>query len=653
MATPLWTPDAERAAGTNLRAFADAVGVAPGDLHRWSIDRPEAFWRAVWDHLGVVGDPGPTTATGLDTGDLLDVRFFPEARLNVAETLLGSADDRPALAFEGEDPTAPGGQRDLTRADLHALVSRLQQALLDAGVEPGDRVAAWLPNVPETYAVMLAAASVGAVFSSTSPDFGTDGVLDRFGQIQPVVLFATDGYRYAGRRHDVTGRLAEVVAGLPSLRRVVVVPEDPTGGPVGDLPADAVDLATFLGPHEAGPVRFTPRPFDHPLYVLYSSGTTGKPKCIVHRAGGILLKHLVEHRLHCDVRDGDRVFYFTTAGWMMWNWLASGLAAGASLVLYDGSPFHPGPSRLFDLADEHAITLFGVSAKFVDSVATAGLRPADTHDLSSVRTICATGSPLSPEGFAHVQADWATDVHLASISGGTDLCGCLVAGDPTRPVHAGQIQGPVLGMDMDVVDDAGDPVGTGVRGELVCRSPFPSMPLGFWDDAGDVRYRAAYFDRFDGLWHQGDFAERTDEGGYVIHGRSDATLNPGGVRIGTAEIYRRVEALDEVVEGLVIGQAHAGDVRVVLFVVLADGATLDDDLRDRIRTTVRTGASPRHVPAVILEVPELPRTRSGKLVELAVRNVVEGRPVTNVEALANPDALEHFRDRPELADAPS
>ena len=655
MVAPLWTPDAARAAGTNLRAFANAAGVEPGDLHRWSVDRPDAFWRTAWDHLGVVGDPGPTAATGLNTGNLLDARFFPGARLNVAETMLGSADDRPALAFEGEDPTAPGGRRDLSRADLHALVSRLQQGLLAAGVEPGDRVAAWLPNVPEAYAVMLATASIGAVFSSVSPDFGTEGVLDRFGQIRPVVLFATDGYRYAGRRHDVTGRLAEVVAGLPSLRRVVVVPEDPTGspasGPTGDLPTDSVDLDGFLAPHTADAVRFADLPFDHPLYVLYSSGTTGRPKCIVHRAGGILLKHLVEHRLHCDVRDGDRVFYFTTAGWMMWNWLASGLAAGASLVLYDGSPFHPDGTRLFDLADQHAITLLGVSAKFVDSVATAGLRPVDTHDLSTVRTICSTGSPLSPEGFAHVVADWTPRAHLASISGGTDLCGCLVGGDPTRPVHAGQIQGPILGMDIDVVGDDGTPVSIGTRGELVCRTAFPSMPLGFWDDEGDVRYRAAYFDRFPGLWHQGDFAEPTDEGGYVIHGRSDATLNPGGVRIGTAEIYRRVEQLDEVVEGLVIGQTHAGDVRVVLFVVTADGVVLDDDLRDRLRTAVRTGASPRHVPAVILEVPELPRTRSGKLVELAVRNVVEGRPVTNLEALANPGALEHFRDRPELADA--
>ena len=654
-AGPLWTPDTGRVATSQVDAFRRAVGVDGGyrELHRWSIGHPADFWRAVWDQSGVVGDPGPTVvdhgASGGRPGPLTATPWFPGGGLNFAENLLGVADDRPALVYRGEDPGVSGARRTLTRRDLHALVSRLQQALLEAGVEPGDRVAAWLPNVPETVAVMLAAASIGATFSSTSPDFGASGVIDRFGQIRPVVLFATDGYRYGGRRHDVTDRLAEVSDALDGVRRVVVVPEDPAAGPVGPIPDGAVSFGDFLAPHEPEPVRFLDLPFDHPLYVLYSSGTTGRPKCIVHRAGGILLKHLVEHRLQCDVRADDRVFYFTTAGWMMWNWLASGLAADATVVLYDGSPFHPDGNRLFDLADDCAVTLFGVSAKFIDSVAGAGLRPVETHALTDLRTICSTGSPLSHEGFAHVYADWSPDVHLASISGGTDLCGCLVGGQPTGPVYAGQIQGPVLGMDMDVVDDDGATAGPGVRGELVCRSAFPSMPLGFWDDPDDERYHAAYFDRFDGLWHQGDFAERTAEDGFVIHGRSDATLNPGGVRIGTAEIYRRVEQLDEIVEALVIGQPWEGDVRVVLFLVTADGVDLDDALRDRIRSDVRTGASPRHVPSVVLEVPELPRTRSGKLVELAVRAVVEGRPVTNVEALANPDSLDHFRERPELA----
>ena len=649
--SPLWTPDDARVASTQVETFRRAVGVDGDyhDLHRWSVDHPADFWTAVWDQLGVVGDPGSAAVTDNGSGHLAGTRWFPGGCLNVAENLLGAADDRPALVFRGEDPEVAGGRRTLTRRDLHALVSRLQQAMLDLGVKPDDRVAAWLPNVAETCAVMLAAASIGATFSSTSPDFGSSGVIDRFEQIQPVVLFATDGYRYGGRRHDVTGRLAEVADALPTVRRIVVVPEDPTAGPLGPLPDGAVTLDAFLAPHEAGAVRFLDLPFDHPLYVLYSSGTTGRPKCIVHRAGGILLKHLVEHRLQCDVRAGDRIFYFTTAGWMMWNWLVSGLAADATVVLYDGSPFQPDGNRLFDLVDDCALTLLGVSAKFIDSVAAAGLRPVDSHALADLRTVCSTGSPLSHEGFAHVYADWSPDVHLASISGGTDLCGCLVGGHPTGSVHAGQIQGPVLGMDMDVVDESGTTAGIGVRGELVCRAPFPSMPLGFWDDPDDERYHAAYFDRFDGLWHQGDFAERTTEGGFVIHGRSDATLNPGGVRIGTAEIYRRVEKLDEVIEALVIGQPWQGDVRVVLFVVTADEAVLDDALRDRIRAGVRSGASPRHVPAVILEVPELPRTRSGKLVELAVRAVVEGRPVTNLEALADPSTLDHFRDLPELA----
>ena len=643
MVAPLWTPSAERSAGSQMAAFAAHAGVGALDLHDWSIRQPDRFWRLAWDWCEVVGEPGggPALTTGTH---LSDARFFPDAILNYAENLLRRDDDQPALLFRGEDGTA----RDLTWADLHALVSRLQQALLGAGVGQGDRVAAWLPNLPEAYAVMLAAASIGAVFSSPSPAFGASGVLDRFGQIQPTVLFATDGYRYGGKRHDVTGKLAEVAADLPTVRQVVVVP-DSADGPSGPLPDGAVTLDDFLAPHTAVPVAFEPLPFDHPLYILYSSGTTGAPKCIVHRAGGLLLKHHVEYRLHCDVRPDDRICYFTPSGWMMWNWLAAGLAAEAALVLYDGSPFHPGAEQLFDLVDATGTTLLGVSAKFIDAVAKSGLRPVESRDLSTLRTVCSTGSPLSPEGFSHVYADWKADLHLASISGGTDLCGCLVGGDPTLPVHAGQIQGPVLGQAMDVFDEEGSPASIGQQGALVCPAPFPSMPLGFWNDPDGDRYRSAYFERFDGAWHQGDFAERTPEGGFIIHGRSDATLNPGGVRIGTAEVYRQVDRLDEVVESLVIGQSWEGDTRIVLFVVPASGVELDDDLVGRIRSAIRTGASPRHVPAVVLAVPDLPRTRSGKLVEMAVRNVVEGRPGTNLEALANPEALEAFRSRPELA----
>ena len=643
----LWTPSAERAAGSNLVHFQswlrDHRGVDVPDfqsLHRWSVERSGEFWAAVWDWCEVRGDLGerlvetPDGDRRQDPGERLRrTRFLPDARLNVAENLMGPPSQEPAIIFRSED----GEASLLTRAGLHDMVGRVQQLLIDAGVGPGDTVAAWMPNRPETYAVMLAAAGLGAVFSSTSPDFGATGVLDRFSQIEPTVLFACADYPYGDRRHDCTERLAAITAGLPSLRRTVMVEPgwiDGYGAGFGSAPTPAV---------------FRELPFDHPWYVLYSSGTTGPPKCIVHRAGGLLLKHLVEHRLHCDVRPGDRVFYFTTTGWMMWNWLASTLACGAAAVLYDGSPAHPGPDRLFDLVDETRITLFGTSAKFIDACRNAGIRPGATHDLSSLRTITSTGSTLTAEGFDWVYANVKADVHLASISGGTDLCGCLVAGDPTAPVRRGEIQRPALGLDIDVVDEAGEPLSAGSEGELVCRSPFPSMPLRFWDDPGDARYRAAYFERIAGVWHHGDFVSRTPSGGFVISGRSDATLNPGGVRIGTAEIYRRVDTLPEVDESIAVGQPYGADTRIVLFVRMAAGHELTDELRDTIRGRIRSGLSPRHVPAVIAAVDDIPRTRSGKMTETAVRDVICNRAVRNTAAMANPEALKHFRNRPELS----
>jgi acetoacetyl-CoA synthetase len=634
---PLWEPSSERVAEANLTAFRTTTG-HPDDLHEWSVAAPGAFWTAVWDWCGVVGERGDVAFVPGAT--LPDARFFPDARLNVAEHLLAPGeDDEPALLEAGED----GRRRTVTRGRLRTDVARLAAALRAEGVGPGDRVAAWLPNIPETITTMPAAASLGATFSSTSPDFGTAGVLDRFGQIEPAVLVAADGYHYGGRPNDCLDRLGEIRAGLPGLRRTVLVPYlDP------DAEAEGVTRwDELLGAHDDAEPTFERLPFDHPWYVLYSSGTTGKPKAIVHRAGGVLLKHLVEHRLHCDVRPGDRVFYFTTAGWMMWNWLASGLGSGATLVLYDGSPSHP-PATLFDLADEVGITLFGTSAKFIDAIDRGGLRPAETHDLVSIRTITSTGSTLAAEGFDYVYEHVKDDVHLASISGGTDLCGCLVAGDPTRPVWRGEIQGPGLGMDIDVVDEGGASLPPGEKGELVCRGPFPSMPAGFWGDEDGSRYRAAYFERIPGVWHQGDFAEWTEHDGIVIHGRSDATLNPGGVRIGTAEIYGQVEQVPEVVEALAVGQRFEGDTRIVLFVVLREGLELDDDLRDRIRRRIRENTTPRHVPAVVVQVPEIPRTRSGKITELAVRAVIHGEPVGNVEALANPEALDAYRDLPDL-----
>ena len=620
--------------------FSAAAGIPEEDLHEWSIKNPSEFWDLVWRHFQVIGKRGngPAFSSG---SDLFEARFFSGSSLNYARNLLRRSDDTPAIISYLED----GLSDQVSWAELHDLVSQLQQSLRALGVTEKDRVAAWLPNGIEIYAVMLACASIGAVFSSVSPDFGPKGVLDRFGQIKPKVLFTTAGYQYGGRQFSLIEKINDVTKELSSVEQVVVVSNDESE--LSQL-GECKTFKEFCSLFEPKEVSFTDLPFDHPLYILYSSGTTGAPKCIVHRAGGLLLKHLVEHRLHCDVRPGDRVFYFTTAGWMMWNWLAAGLAAEATLIVFDGSPFYPDGSQLFDLVDQNGITLLGVSAKFIDSVSSAGLRPIETHDLKTLRTVCSTGSPLSPEGFTHVYENWKADIHLASISGGTDLCGCLVGGNPNKPVFAGQIQGPILGQEIDVLNDDGNSVDVGVQGELVCKSAFPSMPIGFWNDPEDIRYKSTYFEKFPGAWHQGDFAEKTAAGGFIIHGRSDATLNPGGVRIGTSEIYRRVDLFDEILESLAVGQSWMGDVRIILFVVIADGFSFDDSLANRLRQSIRDGASPRHVPAVILDVPDLPRTRSGKLVELAVKNVIEGLPVSNVESLANPEALDHFQNLAEL-----
>lgn len=623
-----------------MSLFSAAAGIPEEDLHEWSVKNPSEFWDLVWRHFQVIGERGESPAFSSGS-DLFETRFFSGSSLNYARNLLRRSDDAPAIISYSED----GLLDQVSWAELHDLVSQLQQSLRALGVTEKDRVAAWLPNGIEIYAVMLACASIGAVFSSVSPDFGSKGVLDRFGQIKPKVLFTTTGYQYGGRQFSLTEKIIEVTKELSSVEQVVVLSDDESEV---SLLGECKTFEEFCSLFEPKEVSFINLPFDHPLYILYSSGTTGAPKCIVHRAGGLLLKHLVEHRLHCDVRPGDRVFYFTTAGWMMWNWLAAGLAAEATLIVFDGSPFYPDGSRLFDLVDQNGITLLGVSAKFIDSVSSADLRPMETHDLKTLRTVCSTGSPLSPESFTHVYESWKEDVHLASISGGTDLCGCLVGGNPDKPVFAGQIQGPILGQDIDVLDDDGRSVDIGVQGELVCKSAFPSMPIGFWNDPGDISYKSTYFEKFPGLWHQGDFAEKTAAGGFIILGRSDATLNPGGVRIGTSEIYRRVDLFDEILESLAVGQSWMGDVRIILFVVVADGFSLDDSLANRIRQSIRNGASPRHVPAVILNVPDLPRTRSGKLVELAVKNVIEGLPISNAESLANPEALDYFKNFPEL-----
>ena len=648
----LWEPSRPRDTAM-AAAVADLGAHDSVDLHRISVTEPDRFWDYVWNRCGVVGDrgDGPTVQRGRTMrGD----RYFPYAALNYAENLLAGGTragaNAEAIVALGED----GERTEVSWAQLAEQTGACMRWLASVGVGPGQHVAAWMPNTVETVVAMLATNALGAVFTSTSPDFGVAGVVDRFAQVRPPVLVAADGYRYGGKVHDRSHLLPEVVAQLPGLRAVLIAPQ--IGARVPDLP---VPVAIWGDRWTGGPPSFRRSSPATPGFVLYSSGTTGQPKCIVHSGAGILLKQLTEHQLHCDIAAGDRVFYFTTCGWMMWNWLVTVLASGATIVLYDGSPFHPGPTAMWDLVAAERVTLFGTSAKFIDASLKAGVRPVESHDLAALRTITSTGSPLSPEGFDYIYGDVKSDVHLASISGGTDLCGCFVIGDPTRPVYAGEIQGPALAAAVDVFDADGQSLAgsPGVRGELVCRSSFPSMPLYFAGDADGSRYSEAYFSRFPDTWAHGDFASWTDHGGFVIHGRSDATLNAGGVRIGTAEIYRQVEQLPEVAEAMAIGQEWDGDTRIVLFIRPVDPAQADEwpvaapeDLVRTIAQRLRAQCSPRHVPARVVLVADLPRTRSGKLAELAVADAVHGRPVRNTGGLANPEILSAFAAIPALQD---
>jgi acetoacetyl-CoA synthetase len=643
---PLWKPTEDGIENSPIHAFMQRCDADFGlglkgfeDLHAWSIADRENFWSALWDFCGVKGERG---ADILVHGDrMLEARFFPGARLNFAENLLSGSGQGDAIIFRGEDKVEDSWSWDR----LRALVSQLQQGFRVLGIGEGDRVAAMMPNMPETIAAMLAATSIGAIWSSCSPDFGEQGVLDRFGQIEPKLFIACDAYWYNGKLQDVKSKVASVAKslGVPTL----VVHYAGNAQDVARETAGGVTLSEFIAPYEPKPIDFVQLPFDHPAYILFSSGTTGVPKCIVHSAGGTLLQHLKEHRLHCGLQPGDKLFYFTTCGWMMWNWLASGLASGATLCLFDGSPFAPDGNVLFDYAAKEKFAIFGTSAKYIDAVRKSGLTPRVSHDLSSLRLITSTGSPLSPEGFTFVYEGIKEDVQLASISGGTDIVSCFVLGNPLQPVWRGEIQGAGLGLAVDIWNDEGKPVRR-EKGELVCTKAFPSMPVMFWNDPDGAKYRAAYFERFDNVWCHGDFAEWTEHGGLIIHGRSDATLNPGGVRIGTAEIYNQVEQMEEVAEALCIGQDWDDDVRVILFIRLASGVALSDDLIKAIKTRIRVGASPRHVPAKIIAVADIPRTKSGKIVELAVREVVHGRPVKNQEALANPEALKLFAGLDEL-----
>ncbi|NCF13971.1 MAG: acetoacetate--CoA ligase [Gammaproteobacteria bacterium] len=635
-----WQPSDDRIRASAMHRFMRLAGYEDyASLFDWSINDSAAFWEALCEFCDVRFER-EADAVIARPDNIMDAGWFSGSQINYADHLLRHGGDQPALIFCGEN----GKRHELSRDDLRKQVAEVAAGLRAAGVEHGDRVAGFLPNCPEAVIAMLATTSIGAIWSSCSPDFGVNGVVDRFGQIEPKILFAVNGYYYNGKTCDIRATVERVVETVGSIRCTVTIPFAADLAAETSLP-DAVAWQDFAV--HGAELAFAPVAFDHPLYIMYSSGTTGVPKCIVHGHGGTLLQHLKEHVLHTDIGPGDRLFYFTTCGWMMWNWLVSGLASGATLVLFDGSPFYDEGRVLWRIAEDEKVTVFGTSAKYISALEKAGVRPQDEFSLPALRTVLSTGSPLAPESFDYVYDAIGEDVQLASIAGGTDILSCFVLGNPLLPVRRGEIQCRGLGMAVQVWDDDGQPV-INEHGELVCTQPFPSAPVCFWNDAEGTRYKAAYFERFDGIWAHGDFAELTEEGGLIIHGRSDSVLNPGGVRIGTAEIYRQVEKLDEIIESIAIGQNWKDDVRIVLFVILREGVSLDDDLQLRIRKVIRENTTPRHVPAKIIAVPEIPRTKSGKIVELAVRSTVHREPVKNTEALANPEALAYFADVAEL-----
>ncbi len=648
MKTALWKPSAERIADANLTRFMKYLGEQRGksfssydDLYQWSVTERADFWESVWDFGGVIASR-PYDQVLVDGDKMPGSKWFAGSRMNFAENLLRYRDGQTALVFKGEQQEAIR----ITYAELYDRVARLAKSLRAMGVTVGDRVSGFVPNMMETVVAMLAATSIGAIWSSCSPDFGIKGVLDRFGQIEPKVVFTANGYAYNGKTFDSLQRVSDILNSLPSVEKVVVIPYTESRPDISMI-NNSVLFDDFLAAEDNLEIEFEQLPFDHPLYIMYSSGTTGVPKCIVHGAGGTLIQHLKEHILHVDLKREDTLFYFTTCGWMMWNWLVSGLAVGATLILFDGSPFYPDGGTTFKLAEDEKITVFGTSAKFLASVQQAGIKPGREYDLSAIKTICSTGSPLSAESFEFVYREIKEDLDLASISGGTDIISCFALGNPILPVYSEELQCRGLGMKVEAFDDYGKPV-INEQGELVCTASFPSMPIYFWNDPDNQKYLDAYFRRYPNIWCHGDYIKITETGGVIFYGRSDATLNPGGVRIGTAEIYRQVETIPEVKDSVVIGQNWENDVRVILFVVLNEGVELTEELEKRIKTTIRKNTTPRHVPAKIIPVADIPYTISGKKVELAVRKVVEGREVANKDALANPQALDCFKDLPEL-----
>lgn len=648
MTKPLWSPSQSRVNNANITKLIeqinqqhDTVIESFTDLHEFSVKNQQEFWSSLWDFTHVIGEKGQEVLTRPER--MPGAKWFPGASLNYAENLLRQRTDDAAIIFRGEDKV----KLSYSWGELYDQVSCCAQALSAAGVVQGDRVAGYMPNMPQTIIFMLAAASLGAVWSSCSPDFGVQGVIDRFGQIEPTILIATDGYFYNGKKFSNLEKLIQITQQLTSLKNCVIVSY------IDDSSVLAINgtisFDEFTQPYSAKEIDFVQLPFDHPLFIMFSSGTTGVPKCIVHGAGGTLLQHLKEHQLHTDVMPGDRLFYFTTCGWMMWNWLVSGLASRATLLLYDGSPFYPNGEVLFEFAQSERMNVFGTSAKYIDALIKHKIHPCENYDLGSLKALLSTGSPLSPQGFRYVYEEIKADICLSSISGGTDIVSCFALGAPILPVYQGELQCIGLGMNVKVLADDGEECQRGEKGELACVSPFPCMPIGFWNDDSGEKYHHAYFSKIDNVWCHGDYVEMTERGGMIIYGRSDAVLNPGGVRIGTAEIYRQVEKLDQIIESIVIGQHWNNDVRVVLFVKLRAGIELNNDLKTKIRTTIKQNTTPRHVPAKILEVDDIPRTKSGKIVELAVRNIVHGEPVKNKEALANPEALEYFANRSELS----